>query len=451
MSAHGRAAAGGGPGAPAPRGTAAPLLLKGGRLVDPAQGIDEVLDVLVVDGVVARAGSGLEAPEGARVESCEGLVVVPGLVDVHVHLREPGGEHKETIASGAMAAVAGGFTSICAMPNTDPVIDSPATVGFVAAAGRAAGFARVYPVGAISIGRKGERLTEIGELAEAGAVAISDDGSPVMDSGLMRMALEYAQAFDIPVADHPEDLGLSRNGVMNEGLVSARLGLQGKPNASEDVHIARDLLVAELTGGHIHLQHVSTRLGVDMIRRAKARGVRVTAEATPHHLLLTDDAVDGYRTEAKMNPPLRTEADREAVERGFLDGTLETLATDHAPHHYDEKEQAFDDAPFGVVGLETALGLMLTRFVETGKMDLSALVERMSLQPARAFRLPGGTLEEGSPGDVTVVDPAVEWTVDPADFRSRGRNTPFAGERLRGRAVVTVVEGRVVYDAREGG
>ena len=267
-----------------------------------------------------------------------------------------------------------------------------------------------------------------------------------MDSGLLRMALEYSQAFDIPVADHPEDLGLSRDGVMNEGLISARLGLQGKPNAAEDVHIARDLLVAELTGGHIHLQHVSTRLGVDLIQRAKARGVRVTAEATPHHLLLTDEAVDGYRTEAKMNPPLRTEADREAVERGFLDATLDTLATDHAPHHYDEKEQAFDDAPFGVVGLETAVGVMLTRLVESGKMDLSTLVERMSLQPARAFGLPGGTLETGAAADITVIDPGLEWTVDPSKFRSRARNTPFEGEVLRGRTVLTVVGGRVIYE-----
>ncbi|MEX1258214.1 MAG: dihydroorotase [Gemmatimonadota bacterium] len=422
------------------------ILFQGGRIVDPSQGLDGVLDLLVVSGKVAKVGKGLEAPENARVVSCEARLVLPGLVDVHVHLREPGAEHKETIASGARAAVAGGFTSICAMPNTDPVIDSPATVGFVAAAGREAGLARVYPVGAISVGQRGEQLTEIGELVEAGAVAITDDGSPVMDSGLMRMALEYSRAFDIPVADHPEDMGLSRGGVMNEGLVSARLGLQGKPNASEDVHIARDLLVAELTGGHIHLQHVSTRLGVDLIRRAKARGVRVTAEATPHHLLLTETSVEGYRTDAKMNPPLRTEADRAAVEEGFLDGTLDTLATDHAPHHYDEKEQAFDDAPFGIVGLETALGLLLTHFVEAGKLDLLALVERMSLNPARAFGLKAGTLADGAPGDVTVVDPELEWTVDPTAFHSKSRNTPFKGQVLRGRAVLTVVAGRVVHE-----
>jgi len=427
--------------------TPRPLLFRGGRVVDPSRRLDQTLDLLVVDGRIARVGAEIEGPDGAREVPCEGLIVSPGLVDVHVHLREPGGEHKETIATGARAAAAGGFTSICAMPNTDPVIDSPATVAFVASAGRDAGFSRVYPVGAISIGQKGERLTEIGELVEAGAVAITDDGSPVMDSGLMRMALEYAQAFDIPVADHPEDLGLSRNGVMNEGLVSARLGLPGKPNASEDVHIARDLLVAELTGGHIHLQHVSTRQGVELIRQAKGRGVRVTAEASPHHLLLTDESVEGYRTDAKMNPPLRTEADRLAVVAGLLDGTLDTLATDHAPHHYDEKEQAFDDAPFGIVGLETALGLMLTHFVETGKLTLSGLIERMSLNPAQAFRLPAGTLVEGAAGDVTLIDPAREWTVDPHAFLSRSRNTPFTGAVLRGRAAMTVVSGRVVYEA----
>jgi len=422
-----------------------PLFLKGGRVVDPEQELDGKSDVLLVNGRVAALGEGLEPPEEAVVLDCSGKVVTPGLIDVHVHLREPGGERKETIASGARAAAAGGFTAVCAMPNTDPVIDSPATVGFVAAAGKAAGASRVYPVGALSLGQKGERLTEIGELVEAGAVAITDDGHPVMDSGLMRRALEYAQTFDIPVADHPEDLGLSAGGAMNEGVISARMGIRGKPNASEDVHVVRDLLVAELTGGHIHLQHISTRHGVEAIRQAKARGIQVTAEASPHHLLLTDEAVEGYRTDAKMNPPLRSEADRAAVEEGFLDGTLDTLATDHAPHHYDEKEQAFDDAPFGVVGLETSVGLILTHFLHTGKMDLLTIVDRMSRQPAQAFRLPGGHLSQGSVADVTILDLNAEWSVDPSTFLSRSRNTPFDGWALKGRAVRTIVGGRTIW------
>ena len=426
--------------------TPRPLLLRGGRVVDPSKRVDSVQDLLIVDGKVARVGGAKDAPDDARVIDCAGLIVTPGLIDLHVHLREPGGEHKETIRSGARAAAAGGFTAVCAMPNTDPPIDDPATVGFVAAEGRRAGAARVYPVGCISVGQKGERLAEIGDMVAAGAVAVTDDGHPVMDSGVMRLALEYAEGFGIPVADHPEDLGLSKGGSMNEGLMSARLGLKGKPNASEDIHIIRDILLAELTGGHIHLQHVSTAFGVEMIRQAKARGVRVTAEATPHHLLLTDEAVEGYRTEAKMNPPLRSAADRDAVLRGFVDGTLDVLATDHAPHHYDEKEQAFDDAPFGIVGVETALGLVHHHLVLAGKLDLPTLVERMSSAPARAFNLPGGTLAEGSPADVTVFDPATKWTVDAKRFQSKSRNTPFGGGELTGRPVLTVVGGNVVWE-----
>jgi dihydroorotase len=414
--------------------------------VDPSRKLDAVRDVLVLDGKVAQVGEGLAAPEGARVLECRGLVVTPGLIDVHVHLREPGGEHKETIASGARAAAAGGFTAVCAMPNTEPPIDDPATVGFVAAEGRRAGAARVYPVGCISAGRKGERLALVGEMVEAGAVGITDDGSPVMNSGLMRLALLYAQAFDIPVADHPEDLSLSGKGHMNAGLVATRLGLPGKPNAAEDIHIVRDLLLAELTGGHIHLQHVSTRFGVEMIRQAKARRVQVSAEATPHHLILTEEAVEGYRTEAKMNPPLRTAEDRDAVRAGLADGTLDVLATDHAPHHYDEKEAAFTDAPNGIVGLETALALVLTHVVGEGVLDLPTMVERMSCAPARAFRLPGGTLAPGSPGDVTVFDPEAEWIVDPGRFRSKSRNTPFGGWKLKGVVRWTVVGGRVVFE-----
>lgn len=422
------------------------IFLKGGRVVDPSQDLDGVRDVLLVDAKVAELGESLEVPEAARVVDCSGLVVTPGLIDVHVHLREPGEEHKETIATGARAATAGGFTAVCAMPNTDPPIDDPAVVGFVVAQGRRAGAARVYPTGCISVARKGERLALIGEMVAAGAVAITDDGSPVMDSGLMRLALLYSQAFGVPVADHPEDISLSGRGSMNAGLVATRLGLNGKPNAAEDIHIARDLMLAELTGGHLHLQHCSTEFGVEMIRQAKARGVHVTAEASPHHLVLTEDAVEGYRTEAKMNPPLRTAQDRDAVRAGLADGTLDIIATDHAPHHYDEKEAAFADAPNGIVGLETALGVVLTHVVGEGVIDLPTMVERMSCQPARVFNLQGGTLAVGSVADVTVFDPEAVWTVDAKAFVSKSSNTPFGGWELRGRPRYTVVDGRIVWE-----
>ncbi|MBW3554307.1 MAG: dihydroorotase [Gemmatimonadetes bacterium] len=426
------------------------VLLKGGRVVDPANGVDATIDVLLANGVVASVGKKVEAPEGADVRDVSGLVVAPGLVDVHVHLREPGGEHKETIASGAWAAAVGGFTSVCAMPNTDPPIDDPAAVGYVVAQGRRAGAARVYPVGAVSIGMKGERLALMGEMVDAGAVGVSDDGLPVHDSGLMRLALEYATTFGIPVADHCEDRTLSRGGSMHEGIVSTRLGITGIPSAAENVIVARDLILAELTGGRIHIQHVSTRTGVEMIRAAKSRGVAVTAEATPHHYTLTHEAVAGYRTDAKVNPPLRTASDRDAVREGVKDGTLDCIATDHAPHHYDEKEQAFEDAPFGLVGLETALGLGITELVDGGVLDLPALIDRMSTTPARAFSLSAGTLSEGAPADVLVFDPEEEWEVDPTGFVSRSRNTPFAGRKLRGRARLTIIGGRLVWDAAVG-
>lgn len=402
--------------------------------------------MLVADGAIRSVATTIASTDAYDVRSIDGLILCPGFIDVHVHLREPGGEHKETIATGARAAAAGGYTAVCAMPNTDPPIDSAAAVGFVRAEGLRAGAARVYPVGCISVGRKGERLAEIGEMVQAGAVAVTDDGSPVADSGLMRLALEYALSFGIPVASHCEEKSLSRNGSMNEGIVSTRLGLMGIPNAAEDVMIARDLLLAELTGGRLHIQHVSTRRGVEMIREAHARGIRVSAEATPHHFSLTDDACEGYRTDAKVNPPLRSADDRAAVIEGVGDGTLNVIATDHAPHHYDEKEQAFDDAPFGLIGLETALGLALTELVAKGVLTLPQLVERMSCAPARSFSLPGGTLAEGSPADLCVFDPTAEWTVDPAHMLSKSRNTPFGGRTLRGRTVLTVVGGAIVWE-----
>lgn len=431
-----------------------PILLRGARVLDPSQKLDERVDLLLAEGVVARWGKTLEAPESAEViELAPSHVVTAGFVDLHVHLREPGGEHKETIASGARAAAAGGFTSVCAMPNTDPAIDDPAAVGFVRAEGMRAGGARVYPVGAASIGRQGKQMTEIGELVHAGAVAVSDDGTPIADSGLMRRLLEYTLTFGIPVLSHAEDPQLSRGGVMNEGIVSTRLGLRGIPNAAEEVMVARDVLLAELTGGHVHICHVSTRGAVEIIRAAKARGVRVTAEVTPHHLSLTDEAVEGYRTDCKVNPPLRTKADVEAVRNGLVEGVLDCVATDHAPHHYEEKEREFDDAPFGMVGLETALGVCLRELVETKRLDLAGLVDRMTRIPASIVPLPTGTgtLREGAPADVTVFDPAARTTVVPERFHSRSRNTPFVGWELPGQVALTVVGGRIVHRAEAGG
>lgn len=425
--------------------TARPLLLRGGRLLDPSRGVDETGDLLVVGGRIEACGGRLEGPEGAETVDASGLVVAPGFIDLHVHLREPGGEHKETIESGARAAAAGGFTAVWAMPNTDPPIDDPAAVGFVRAAGERARGARVMPVGAASRGQRGEQMTEVGELVAAGAVAVSDDGHPIANPGLMRRLLEYTQTFGIPVLQHAEVPELAAGGVMNEGKVATALGLRGIPNAAEAAMVARDIYLAELTGGHLHVCHVSTREAVDQIRRAKERGVPVTAEVTPHHLALTEEAVRGYRTEMKMNPPLRTEADRQALREGLADGTLDVIATDHAPHHYEEKEREFDDAPFGVVGLETALAVGMVELVCRGTLTLSELADRMSCAPARIMGLPGGTLRPGSPADIVLFDPEETWTVDPAAFLSRGRNTPFAGERLVGRVRRTVVGGETRY------
>ena len=424
-----------------------PLLLRGGRVIDPSRAIDQTADVLVQDGRIAGVGLNLAGPEGVEVREVHGLAVGPGLVDVHVHLREPGNEDEETVATGARAAAGGGFTAICAMPNTDPVTDNQAAVGFIVRQAMRAGFARVHPIGAVSVGQKGERLAEFGEMVGAGAVAVSDDGRPVISGHLMRTALEYARTFDIPVADHCEEPTLSDGGAMHEGLVAARLGLKGIPAAAEEIMVARDLLLAELTEGHVHLCHMSTRGSVELIRRARDRGVRVTAEVTPHHLTLTDHACEGYDTHAKMNPPLREAADVAALRAALKDGTIDCVATDHAPHAYDEKEAAFDEAPFGVIGLETAFGVCLTELVQGGVLTLPELLLRMSTGPARAFHLPGGTLALGAPADIAVFDVTTPWTVDAGRLWSKSRNTPFAGRRLVGRAVLTVVAGRVVHEA----
>src|SRR6266513_431704 len=396
-----------------------PLLLQGGRVIDPSRDFDGTSDVLVQDGKIAALGAALGSPDGVDVRDVRGKVVAPGLVDLHVHLREPGNEDVETIASGTRAAVAGGFTAVCAMPNTDPVTDNQAAVGFIVRQAARAGLARVFPIGAISVGQRGEHLSEFGEMVAAGAVAVSDDGKPVVSSHLMRTALEYARTFGVPVADHCEESTLATGGVMHEGLVSTRLGLKGIPAAAEEIIVGRDILLAELTGGQVHLCHMSTRGSVELIRRAKEQGLRVTAEVTPHHLTLTDHACEGYDTHAKMNPPLR-----EAAE-----------------------EAAFDDAPFGILGLETAFAVAYTELVLGGVLTLPELIARMSTAPAAAFRLPGGSLAPGAPADIVVLDVTARWTVDPAHFHSKSRNTPFAGRTLTGRPVLTLVGGAPVHEA----
>lgn len=427
-----------------------PILIRGGRVIDPSRGSDDNADLYLQDGKVAAVGRGIVGEDDAMVIEAAGKVVSPGLIDLHVHLREPGQEDLETVATGAMAAAAGGFTAVCAMPNTDPVLDNQGAIGFVISQAQKAGKARVYPIGTISLGQKGEKLAEMGELVGAGAVAVSDDGKPVMSSHMMRTALEYARTFGIPVADHCEDMSLALGGVMHEGIVSTRLGLQGIPAAAEEIMVARDIILAELTGGHVHLCHMSTRGSVALIRRAKDMGLRVTAEATPHHFSLTHEACEGYNTNAKMNPPLREGPDREAIRQGLKDGTIDVIATDHAPHHYDAKEREFDDAPNGILGLETAFGLAVTELVATGLLTLPELLFRMSTRPARIFGLPGGTLTVGAPADVVILDPTARWTVNPSVFHSKSRNTPFGGRTLSGQADLTIVRGRVVYDRANG-
>ena len=400
--------------------------------------------MLIEDGRVVAVAPSL-APDGAGIVDARGLVVAPGFVDPHAHLCEPGWEHRETIATGALAAAAGGYTTVCAMPDTDPVVDDPASVGFIVAAGRRARGARVYPAAAVSVGRKGEQLTEFGEVVDAGAVAVSDAGRSIRSSKLMRLALEYALAFDMPVLSHPEDADLARGGVMHEGVMSTRLGLRGKPAAAEEIGAARDLALAEATGGRLHVQRVSTAAAADLLRRARERGVRVTAEVTPHHLLLSHELVAGYGTEFKVDPPLRTPHDIEVLCAALEDGTIDSIATDHAPRTYDEKEQAFDDSPFGVVGFETAFAILHTRLVLEGHITLPTLVARMSTGPARAMGLPGGSLGPGERADLVLIDPLAEWTIDAAAFLSKCSNTPFGGIQVRGRVMRTLVDGDTVW------
>jgi dihydroorotase len=422
------------------------LLIKHARVVDPTQKLDHGLDILVVDGRVEKLAERIQDSR-AEVIDATGLVAAPGFIDVHVHLREPGYEYKETVATGSAAAVAGGFTAVCCMANTQPVIDNAAVVEFVRSRAAEAGLARVYPIGAVSKGLAGEELAEVGEMVRAGAVAISDDGKPIHNAQLMRKALEYASLFGVPVIDHCEDAHLNAGGVMHEGAASTRLGLRGIPAASEEVMVARDAVLAELTGGHVHIAHVSTRGALEWVREARGRGARVTCEATPHHVALSDQAVldTDYDTNTKMNPPLRSAEHVEALIGAVRDGTVDCLATDHAPHHDDEKALEFDLAPFGIIGLETAIPVTYDLLVRRHKLPLRRFVALWSSNPARVFGLPGGTLAPGSPADITLLDPDAQDAVDPERFRSRSRNTPFAGQRLRGWPVATIVEGRQVW------
>ena len=426
------------------------LLVAGGTVVDPVAGTVTPGDVLIEDDrLVGVFGAGGGGAEGDAVIDASGLLVLPGLVDMHVHLREPGYEYKETIRTGVAAALAGGFTSVACMANTEPVNDSAAVTQYILDRARVAGGSRVYPIGALSAGLKGERLAEIGEMHRAGIVAVSDDGRPVMDAGLMRRALEYTSMFGLPLIVHEEETNLAAGGVMNEGITALRLGLHGIPAAAEEVMLARDIALVELTGGRLHVAHVSTAGSIALLRDAKARGLPVTAEVTPHHLFLTEEAVSGYGTNAKMAPPLRTGRDIEALRAALADGTIDAIATDHAPHHHDEKEVEFEQAANGVVGLETALPLAL-RLVADGVLDLPTLVARLTVGPARILGLPAGTLAAGAPDDLTLVDPERHWRVEARLFRSKGRNTPFEGWEMTGRAVAVLVGGRLVYEDRPG-
>lgn len=420
------------------------LLIKGGRVIDPSQGLDEKLDILICDGKIAEIGKKLTSGKGVDVIDAKGLIVAPGLIDMHVHLRDPGLEYKEDIISGTRAAAAGGFTSVACMPNTKPVNDNKAVTSYIIAKAKAEGLVNVFPVGSITQGMKGENLAEMGDLKEAGCVAVSDDGRPVTNPELMRRALEYAKGMGIMLISHSEDLGLSGDGQMNDGFTATELGLKGIPWVAEDAAVARDVFLAEFTASPLHVAHVSTKGAVQIIRDAKERGVKVTCETAPHYFTLTEDAVRGYDSNAKMNPPLRTAEDVEAIRAGLADGTIDAIATDHAPHHLDEKDVEFVLASNGIIGLETSLPLSLT-LVEDTVLNLNDLVARMSTNPARILGIDRGTLKQGAVADITVIDPDVRWTVEAEKLASKSKNSPFIGMKLKGWAAHTIVGGTIVF------
>ena len=423
------------------------LLIANGYIIDPAQGTNTGKNLLIEDGRVVGLSSHSDGvPEGAEVFDATGLIVAPGFIDMHVHLREPGHEYKETIASGAAAAIAGGFTTVCAMPNTNPINDNAAVTRFVIEQAERAGLASVFPIGAITKNSDGTELAEMGEMKDAGIIAVSDDGRPVPTAGMMRRAMEYARGFDLPVIDHCEEKSLARGGVMHEGHWSLVLGMRGMPAVAEEVDAERNCLLAELTGARVHLAHLSTRGAIEAVRRAKEKGLPVTCEAAPHHWTLTDEAVQAYDTNTKMSPPLRSQDHVEAIIEGLRDGTIDAIATDHAPHHADEKALEYDQAPFGIVGLETAIGLAMERLVNEGVISLERLVELCATNPARILRLEDrGTLRAGTRADLTIIDPEMTWTFDVSRSKSKSRNTPFDGYEFRGGAIATIVSGRIAY------
>lgn len=425
------------------------MLLKNGHVIDPSSGIDEPLDVLIEDGKISRVEKSIRGRFDETLDM-KGLVVCPGFIDMHVHLREPGQEWKETVASGTAAAALGGFTSVACMANTVPVNDSRSVTQLIVKQAAEHGAVNVFPIGCVTKGMAGEQLAEMGDMLDAGAVAFSDDGNPVYSSMLMRKALEYSQLFDVPIIDHCEDPVLVDGGVMNEGELSTRLGLKGWPAVAEDIMVVRDILLAEYTGGYVHIAHTSTAQAIDFVRKGKRKKIRVTCEVTPHHFVLTEEAVATFDTDAKMNPPLRSAKDRKALMKGLADGTVDAIATDHAPHHCDEKCVEFSVAPFGVVGLETAVSLSLQHLVHEEVLPLSRMVELFTSGPAGVLRLDRGTLAPGAPADITVLDVERNFRVEAQEFVSKSRNTPFKGWDLKGGAVLTVVAGRVVSDRRSG-
>ena len=426
-----------------------PLLIHGGHIIDPGQGIDEAAGLLIEDGKISWLGKGEITPPPTNYDMLDasGLIVCPGFVDLHCHLRQPGFEERETIATGTRAAARGGFTTICCMPNTEPPLDNEAIIDYIKSTAASEGIVRVLPIGCISRGRKGEELTGMAELASAGAIAFSDDGEPALNSGLMRQAMDYSRTSGLPIIDHCEDTALSKGGQVNEGAISARLGLKGIPNAAEEIIVARDLALAQLTGGWLHVAHTTTEGSVDLIRRAREKGIKVTAEVTPHHLTLTEEAVTGYNTNAKVNPPLRTRQDIEALIQGLKENVIDIIATDHAPHTEADKQREFALAPFGISGFETALGSLMS-LVHDRKLTLATLISRLTCEPARIIgnkygKL--GTLAIGAPADITIFDPAREWVVDTRTFASRGKNTPLEGSALKGRIMATIFQGKLVY------